>query len=60
MRYVLDVAATIGKNLNKYMLDVIKSAVPVGTSESVRATIQKEFDNRKKVIDFDVATIRNF
>lgn len=60
MHYVLEVAKTIGENLNKYTLVVVKSTVPVGTSERVRSTIQKELDNRKKNIDFDVASNPEF
>ena len=60
MRYVIEVAKTIGQNINSYKLVVIKSTVPVGTSERVRNTIQLELDNRKKDIDFDVASNPEF
>ncbi len=60
MRYVLDVAKTIGQNMNKYTLVVIKSTVPVGTAERVRHSIQIELDNRNKDIEFDVASNPEF
>lgn len=46
LKYVLQVAKTIGENLNKYMVVVTKSTVPVGTAKKVRATIQQELDRR--------------
>jgi len=60
MRYVLEVAKTIGQNMNKYTLVVIKSTVPVGTAERVRNSIQIELDQRKKDIEFDVASNPEF
>ena len=60
MRYVLEVAKTIGQNMNKYTLVVIKSTVPVGTAERVRHSIQIELDHRKKEIEFDVASNPEF
>ncbi len=60
MRYVLEVAKTIGQNINTYKLIVVKSTVPVGTSEQVRSTIQKELANRKVDVEFDVASNPEF
>lgn len=60
MRYVLEVAKTIGQNMNKYTLVVIKSTVPVGTAERVRNSIQIELENRNKDIEFDVASNPEF
>jgi UDPglucose 6-dehydrogenase len=60
MRYVLEVAKTIGENINSYKLVVVKSTVPVGTSERVRAAIQDELDKRVVNIDFDVASNPEF
>ena len=60
MRYVLDVAKTIGENINSYKLVVVKSTVPVGTSERVRTAIQDELDKRNVNIDFDVASNPEF
>ena len=47
LRYVLNVAKTIGENMKKYLLVVTKSTVPVGTAQLIKATIQKELDKRK-------------
>ena len=60
LKYVLQVAKTIGENLNKYMVVVTKSTVPVGTAKKVRATIQQELDRRGVDITFDVASNPEF
>lgn len=60
LSYVLAVARTIGKNMNKYKLVVTKSTVPVGTARKVRDTIQEELDKRGVKIEFDVASNPEF
>lgn len=60
LKYVLEVARTIGCNLNKYIVVVTKSTVPVGTARKVRATIQQELDRRGADVDFDVASNPEF
>ena len=60
LRYVLEVARTIGKNMTKYALVVTKSTVPVGTAAKVKATIQEELDKRGIDIKFDVASNPEF
>lgn len=60
LKYVLQVARTIGKNLNKYVVVVTKSTVPVGTARKVRAVIQEELDRRGVDISFDVASNPEF
>jgi len=60
LRYVLEVAKTIGKNMKKYVLVVTKSTVPVGTAKKVRAAIQEELDKRGVNIEFDVASNPEF
>lgn len=60
LKYVLQVAKTIGENLNKYIVVVTKSTVPVGTAKKVRETIQAELDKRGADIDFDVASNPEF
>lgn len=60
LRYVLQVAKTIGENLNKYLVVVTKSTVPVGTAKRVRETIQQELDKRNVDVKFDVASNPEF
>ena len=59
LSYVLEVARTIGRNMNQYKLVVTKSTVPVGTARRVRAAIQ-ELDKRGVNIEFDVASNPEF
>ena len=60
LKYVLQVAKTIGENLNRYLVVVTKSTVPVGTARKVRETIQAELDKRGVDIQFDVASNPEF
>ena len=60
LRYVLDVARTIGSYMNQYVLVVTKSTVPVGTAKKVKAVIQEELDKRGVNIPFDVASNPEF
>ncbi len=60
LQYVLNVAHTFGKNINKYTLFVTKSTVPVGTAKKVRAVVQEELDKRHKNIPFDIVSNPEF
>lgn len=61
LKYVLDVARTIGQELNKYMVIVTKSTVPVGTAKLIKKTIQNELDKRGLTdLKFDVASNPEF
>mgnify|MGYP003289607263 FL=1 len=60
LKYVLDVARTIGKHIDKYTLVVTKSTVPVGTAKKVKAVIQEELDKRGVDVEFDVASNPEF
>lgn len=60
LRYVLEVARTIGRNMNNYVLVVTKSTVPVGTAKKVRDAIQEELDKRGLNLEFDVASNPEF
>ena len=60
LKYVLQVAKTIGENMNNYVLLVTKSTVPVGTAQQVRTVIQTELDKRGVDIEFDVASNPEF
>ena len=60
LKYVLEVARTIGRNMKQYKLVVTKSTVPVGTASKFRAVIQEELDKRGVTVDFDVASNPEF
>src|SRR5574344_384101 len=60
LRYVLDVARTVGRNMKKHLLIVTKSTVPVGTARKIRQAIQEELDRRNVKIEFDVASNPEF
>ncbi|MFI3288611.1 MAG: UDP-glucose/GDP-mannose dehydrogenase family protein [Rikenellaceae bacterium] len=60
LQYVLEVARTVGRNMNKYVVLVTKSTVPVGTAKKVKAAIQEELDKRGVDIPFDVASNPEF
>lgn len=57
---MLQVAHTVGANINKYTVLVTKSTVPVGTAKKVKAAIQEELDKRGVDIPFDVASNPEF
>ena len=60
LRYVLDVARTVGRNIDKYILFVTKSTVPVGTARKVKAVIAEELSRRGVDVEFDVASNPEF
>lgn len=60
LSYVLEVARTVGKNLNHYVVLVTKSTVPVGTAKLVKAAIQEELDKRGVQVEYDVASNPEF
>ena len=60
LKYVLEVARTVGRNMKKHILVVTKSTVPVGTAKKVRRAIQEELDKRGVEIEFDVASNTEF
>lgn len=60
LRYVLDVARTIGRNMTHHLVVVTKSTVPVGTAKKVRQTIADELKERGLDIEFDVASNPEF
>lgn len=60
LRYVLDVARTVGKNMTDYILLVTKSTVPVGTAPKIKDAIKEELDKRGVRIEFDVASNPEF
>ncbi len=60
LKYVLQVARTIGQHLNHYVVVVTKSTVPVGTARKVRKAIEEELAKRQVDIPFDVASNPEF
>jgi len=60
LQYVLAVAKSIGQSMQKRLIVVDKSTVPVGTADKVKATIQKELDARGSDLEFDVVSNPEF
>lgn len=60
LKYVLQVARTIGQHLNKYLVVVTKSTVPVGTASKIRNAINEELAKRGANVEFDVASNPEF
>lgn len=60
LKYVLEVARTVGRHIKKHVVLVTKSTVPVGTAEKVRVAVQEELDKRGVDIEFDVASNPEF
>ena len=60
LKYVLQVARTIGQHINKYVVVVTKSTVPVGTAEKVKRAIREELEKRNVDVPFDVASNPEF
>ena len=60
LKYVLQVARTIGQHLNHYLVVVTKSTVPVGTAKKVRIAIEEELKKRGVEVEFDVASNPEF
>ena len=60
LKYVLEVARTIGRHLDRHAVIVNKSTVPVGTADRVREAIAGELAARGAVIEFDVVSNPEF
>ena len=60
LKYVLEVARSVGQNMKKYLVIVTKSTVPVSTALKVKNAIQEELDRRGVNIEFDVASNPEF
>jgi len=60
LKHVLEVAKKIGENLQKYLLVVTKSTVPVGSFRLIKSAISEELQKRNKQIEFDVASNPEF
>ena len=60
LKYVLQVAKSIGENMNHHLVVVDKSTVPIGTADKVREVIQNILDNRDSQLTFDVVSNPEF
>ena len=58
--HVISVATSIGKVLSRPLLVIVKSTVPVGTCDRVRAAIQEQLDERGEKTSFSVASNPEF
>ena len=60
MQYVLAAARNIGRRMTEFKIVVDKSTVPVGTADSVRATIADELRTRGSDVQFAVVSNPEF
>lgn len=60
LKYVLDAARGIAKNMDGYRVIVDKSTVPVGTAEKVKAAVRDELRQRGGDYEFDVVSNPEF
>ena len=60
LKYVLQVADTVGSCIDDYIIVVTKSTVPVGTAKKVKAGIASALEKRGVQIPFDVASNPEF
>ena len=60
LKYVLEVARTIGRHINHYVVVATKSTMPVGTALKVRTVINDELQQRGAKVEFDVASNPEF
>ncbi len=60
LQYVLQVASTIGDHMQKKLLVVNKSTVPVGTADKVSEKIRERLDRRGAKITFEVVSNPEF
>jgi UDPglucose 6-dehydrogenase len=60
LKYVIEVAKTIGQYMESYKLVVTKSTVPVGTAYKVKVAIDEELKKRGLLIPYDVASNPEF
>jgi UDPglucose 6-dehydrogenase len=60
LQYVLAVAKSIGRHLDRYAVIVNKSTVPVGTADRVQNAVATELSARGAQIEFDVVSNPEF
>ena len=60
LKYVLQVAKSIGQNMNNNLIIVNKSTVPVGTADKVRNVIKRQLEDRNSDLKFNVVSNPEF
>ncbi|QJQ95281.1 MULTISPECIES: UDP-glucose/GDP-mannose dehydrogenase family protein [Halomonadaceae] len=60
LKYVLDVARTIGTHMQDYKVIIDKSTVPVGTADKVAEMVTNTLSERGTTLDFDVCSNPEF
>src|SRR5580698_8560887 len=60
LKYVLGVAQSIGRYLDRYAVIVNKSTVPVGTADRVHKAVASELSARGAQVEFDVVSNPEF
>jgi len=60
LKYVLQVADTIGRLMSDYRIVVTKSTVPVGTADKVREAVRAALKTRGDDIEFDIVSNPEF
>lgn len=60
LKYVLQVAETIGQHMTSYKIVINKSTVPVGTGAKVKAVLEKTLKARGVNVAFDVVSNPEF
>jgi UDPglucose 6-dehydrogenase len=60
LQYVLGVARQLGREMEKPLVIVDKSTVPVGTGDKVRDVVQEELDKRGVNLDFHIVSNPEF
>jgi UDPglucose 6-dehydrogenase len=60
LTYVLEVARSIGSHIDRRVVVVNKSTVPVGTADRVRSAVSAELSRRGVSVEFDVVSNPEF
>ena len=60
LTHVVDVARTIGEHLDHFAVVVVKSTVPVGTSDVVKQAVLEGGHSNRNMVDFAVASNPEF
>lgn len=60
VRHIVAAARSIGAHLARYAVVIIKSTVPVGTSDRVRQEVRTALSGRNAAVDFDVVSNPEF